>query len=137
MCRIVANNHNLTHFLSWIVRLSQNGIFQILNQKCFLQWPWFHCMVRCEGFRHNVKYRGSNLKFCFFSLKQRKWYFSRWQWQQLVKIHQQNAFSVLNTIIHLKKVTHVKKCSFILIFFKNRSFCQSYPQIFTLIQLWW
>ena len=50
------------------------------------------------------------------------------------EMHQQNGYSVLNTIIH-KESHSCEKCGFILIFSKNRSFCQNCPQIFTLMQL--
>ena len=50
----------------------------------------------------------------------------------MLKIHQQNTYSILNLIIH-KEIHLCEKIRFP----KNRSFCQSYPQIFTLMELWW
>ena len=101
MRRIVANNHNLTHFFCCSLMLSQNEIFRnsIRNALCsapsFIEW-----FILKDLDIRNVKYCSSHLKFCFF-IKTKKMIFLEVKMTIIGENwYQQNAYSVSNKIIH-------------------------------------
>ena len=91
-------------------------------------------MAHCEGFGHSVKYRDWHFKFYFF-LWNKENDISRGN-NDNVLVHQQNACSVLNTIIH-KESHSFEKMWFYAYFLQKWVFLSKLSTEFTLMQLWW
>ena len=126
MCRTVATNHNLPHFFCWSLMLPQNEIFQKLNQKCrnapystpdFIEW----FIVKDLDIR-NVKYCGSHLKFCCF-INTKKIIFLKVEMTIIGENISTNCLQCIKYDNSSRKSLMWKKCSFILTFSKNRSYC--------------
>ena len=149
LCRLVANNHNLIyiffaessccHKMEFLKNSIRNVSYSV---PYFIEW--FIVKETKQNFitTFHISYvqNITNVKCCnkvlLFLLKTKKMIFLK---VTMTKISENTSTKCLQCIAIqqlIKKVTHVKKCGFILIFSKNRSFCQSYPQIFTLMHIW-
>ena len=92
----------------------------------FIEW------FTVKDFNINVKYCDSH-KFCFF-IKTKKMIFLEVTMTMIGEDTSTKCLQCINMMIH-KESHSCEKMWFYTYFLKNRSFCQIYPQIFTLMQL--
>ena len=124
LCRIVVNNHNLTHFSAAALcchkmKFFRNSISNApYSASNFVEW----FIVKDLDIK-NVKYCTSQLKFFFFFNKTKNMIFL------------EVTVTIIGENTSIKCSQCIEKMWFYTYFLKNRSFCQSYSQIFTLMQL--